>query len=33
VLCERSYHVATLDYDGPEINTRSVEFATKVTAG
>jgi carboxylesterase len=32
VVCERSYHVATLDYDGPEINARSVEFATKVTA-
>jgi carboxylesterase len=33
VFFERSYHVATLDYDGPEINRRSVEFATKVTAG
>jgi carboxylesterase len=33
VMCERSYHVATLDYDGPEIATRTVEFARKVTAG
>jgi carboxylesterase len=32
VVLERSYHVATLDYDGPEINRRSVEFAIKVTA-
>ncbi len=32
VICERSYHVATLDYDGPEIAARSVEFAKKVTA-
>lgn len=33
VFLERSYHVATLDYDGPDISRRSVEFATKVTAG
>ena len=33
VYLERSYHVATLDYDRPEIETRSVEFARKVTAG
>jgi carboxylesterase len=32
VVCERSYHVATLDFDGPEINSRSVDFARKVTA-
>jgi hypothetical protein len=32
VMCERSYHVATLDYDGPEIAARTVEFAQKVTA-
>jgi carboxylesterase len=32
VTCERSYHVATLDYDGPEIAARTVEFARKVTA-
>jgi carboxylesterase len=32
VSCDRSYHVATLDYDGPEIVTRAVEFARKVTA-
>jgi carboxylesterase len=28
VELERSYHVATLDYDGPEITRRIVEFAT-----
>jgi carboxylesterase len=33
VSCERSYHVATLDYDGPEIAARTVEFCRKVTAG
>ena len=33
VLCERSYHVATIDYDGPEIAARTVEFARKVVAG
>jgi carboxylesterase len=32
VTCERSYHVATLDYDGPEIATRTVDFCRKVTA-
>ena len=32
VSCDRSYHVATLDHDGPEIATRSVEFCRKVTA-
>jgi len=29
---ERSYHVATLDYDKDEIERRAVEFARKVTA-
>jgi carboxylesterase len=33
VYLERSYHVATLDYDRGEIESRSVEFARKVTAG
>jgi carboxylesterase len=33
VTLERSYHVATLDYDKDEIERRAVEFATKVTAG
>jgi carboxylesterase len=33
VLCERSYHVATLDYDRDDIETRAVDFAHKVTAG
>jgi carboxylesterase len=32
VVCGRSYHVATLDYDGPDIAARTVEFARKVTA-
>jgi len=32
VSCDRSYHVATLDYDGPEIAARSVEFCRKVTS-
>jgi carboxylesterase len=32
VTLERSYHVATLDYDKDEIERRAVEFATKVTA-
>ena len=32
VTLERSYHVATLDYDKDEIERRSVEFARKVTA-
>jgi carboxylesterase len=30
--CERSYHVATLDHDAEEIQSRAVEFARKVTA-
>lgn len=33
VVLERSYHVATLDHDGPEIELRTVAFATAVTAG
>jgi len=32
VTLERSYHVATLDYDKDEIERRAVEFAKKVTA-
>jgi carboxylesterase len=32
VFLERSYHVATLDYDRDEIFARSVEFAEKATA-
>ena len=32
VRLERSYHVATLDYERGEIETRSVDFAGKVTA-
>lgn len=32
VVLERSYHVATLDFDRAEIERRSVEFARKVTA-
>ena len=32
VTLERSYHVATLDYDRDEIERRAVEFARKVTA-
>ncbi|HEX9968765.1 MAG TPA: alpha/beta fold hydrolase [Acidimicrobiales bacterium] len=32
VTCERSYHVATLDYDREDIETRAVDFARKVTA-
>jgi carboxylesterase len=32
VTLERSYHVATLDFDKDEINRRAVEFAGKVTA-
>jgi carboxylesterase len=31
VVCERSYHVATRDYDGAQIAARTVEFARKVT--
>jgi carboxylesterase len=33
VTCSRSYHVATLDYDGPDISTTTVDFARKATAG
>jgi carboxylesterase len=33
VRCGRSYHVATLDYDGPDIAARTVAFATRVTGG
>jgi carboxylesterase len=31
VVLHRSYHVATLDYDAPEIFARSVEFVRRVT--
>jgi carboxylesterase len=30
VTLERSYHVATLDYDKDEIESRTVEFVTNV---
>jgi carboxylesterase len=30
--CERSFHVATIDYDGPEIAARSVGFVLALTA-
>jgi carboxylesterase len=33
VTLERSYHVATVDYDRDLINERAVEFARRVTAG
>ena len=33
VTLERSFHVATLDYDAEEIERRSVEFLAKVMAG
>jgi carboxylesterase len=33
ITLERSYHVATLDYDKDLINERAVEFARRVTAG
>ena len=33
VILERSYHVATLDYDAEEIERRAVEFAKKICAG
>lgn len=33
VTLERSYHVATLDYDAELIETSAVAFATRVTAG
>jgi carboxylesterase len=32
IFLERSYHVATIDFDREEIFTRSVEFARKATA-
>lgn len=32
VVLTRSYHVATLDYDAPEIFARSVDFIERVTA-
>jgi carboxylesterase len=32
VVLERSYHVATLDYDKDEIETRTVEFLSGVLA-
>ena len=32
VVLERSYHVATLDYDKDEIEARTVEFVTGVLA-
>ncbi|HUP85158.1 MAG TPA: alpha/beta fold hydrolase [Acidimicrobiales bacterium] len=32
VFLERSFHVATIDYDRDDIASRSVEFANKVTA-
>ena len=32
VTLERSYHVATLDYDRTLIEERVIAFATKVTA-
>jgi len=32
VTLERSYHVATMDYDREEIEQRAIDFATKVTA-
>ena len=33
VTLERSYHVATLDLEHEDLESRAVEFATKVTAG
>lgn len=33
VWLERSYHVATLDYDADDINRRAREFVSRVTAG
>ena len=32
VFLDRSFHVATIDYDRDDIATRSVDFARKVTA-
>jgi carboxylesterase len=33
IWLEESYHVATIDYDGPEVASATVAFAEKVTAG
>jgi carboxylesterase len=33
VTCARSYHVATLDYDGPDISAATVDFVRKLSAG
>jgi carboxylesterase len=33
VTLERSYHVATIDYDKDLINDRAVAFARRLTAG
>lgn len=33
VWLERSYHVAQLDHDGPEIERRTIEFCRRVTSG
>lgn len=33
LVCERSYHVVTQDYDKDLVIERAVDFATKVTAG
>lgn len=33
IVLHRSFHVATLDYDAPEIFARSAEFIARVTAG
>jgi carboxylesterase len=33
IWLEQSFHVATLDYDRPEVEHRTVEFARRVTAG
>lgn len=33
LFLEKSFHVATLDYDRAEVEARTVEFATRVTAG
>jgi carboxylesterase len=32
ITLERSFHVATLDYDKDLVNERAVEFARRVTA-
>ena len=33
LVCERSYHVVTLDLDKDLVITATVDFATKVTSG